>query len=42
MVVVSYFFEVASLKSAFAAVILDISVNNFRTRDGMNKIMSDS
>ena len=26
---------------AFAAAILDILVDNFRTRDGMDKIMSD-
>ena len=32
----------SSLKSAFAPGILDILVDNFRTRDGMDKIMSDS
>ena len=28
--------------AAFVAAVLDILVDNFRTRDGMDKIMSDS
>ena len=45
MVIVLYYFEVprTSLKMAFAAAILDILVvDNFRTRDGMDKVVSDS
>ena len=46
MVIVLYYFEVprTSLKMAFAPGILDILVDNFRTReDGIiDKIMSDS
>ena len=48
MVIVLYYFEIprTSLKMAFApapAILEDILlVDNFRTRDGMEKIMSDS
>jgi len=44
MVIVLYYFEVprTSLKMAFTHRHLDILVDNFRTRDGIDKLMSDS
>ena len=43
MVIILYFFElVLNLPLPQAARILDILVYNFRTRDGIDKIMCDS
>ena len=44
MVIALYYFEVprTSPKMAFALWHFDILVDNFWTRDGMDKIMSDS